>query len=366
MLNLIINSMENPYGKILRLAILSPIGILGVGFLFLGSAGIFLYGLLIAYRPNLIFQWQSWVYPLIFLSIASILISFSLLSIRRGAIKFINEVKEKEKDLQKYTINNDIDIINEESSEFGINSRDIEILKMIWDSGGFIPILKQQIFDSPFSMDEAIISLAKLAILEYIHISNEKMKLNITITPQGLDALELPKITFTSLVPWDISLMIIKANLLYREGNYDKVILSVYNTLERAFKAHLIPSIDDYREKWNENIKKKFGNDEKSIKLYEWAGIKTIASLNALWNFYKKEANIGRKWEGLIDREVKYLEEERRMIDKIIDTIADTRSKYAHNKPGRKYVKDAYRLLKLTEIVIGVLFEDLKNRIMEN
>ena len=361
--------MENPYAKMLRLVILSPLGIIGAGFLVLGAAGIFLYGILIAYRPSLVYQWQSWAYPLLFLLLSAIFISFSLFSLRRSSLKFIDDVRNKEK-----KIKNGVMESMDESSEFGPNTRDIEILRLIKDSGGYVPVLRQQLIDSPFTIEEGIRSIAKLSLLGHIQIPAGKMDSNkrgmkITLTPKGLDALELPPITFTSLVPWDISLGLIRANILYREGNYEKSILEVYNILERAFKVHLIPTIPDYREKWNESIARKVGDNDKEIARYSWNGEKTIASLNSLWNFYKKNAPLGRKWSELTDRTVKQvgrekerMNEKNRMSDKIVDVIADTRSRYAHNKPGGKYKKDAYRILKLGEILIGVLFEDMKER----
>ncbi len=358
--------MENSYAKMLRLVILSPIGILGAGFLALGALGIFLYGILIAYRPSLVYQWQSWVYPLIFLSLAAIFIYFSLFSLRKNSLKFLEDVRSEEK-----KIKNGIMKSFDNSSEFGPNNRDMEILKIIKDSGGYVPVLRQQLIDSPFSIGDGVKSIAKLSLLGYLRIPEEK-GMKITITPKGLDAMELPPITFASLVPWDISLMLIRANILYREGNYEKAILEVYNLLERAFKVHLIPTIPDYREKWNESIAKKVGNNEKDVKLYSWNGEKTIASLNALWNFYKKNAALGRKWGELGDMEIKSVErekallDEKKMADKIVDVIADTRSRYAHSKPGGKYRKDAYRIIRLAEILIGVLFEDTKEKSFGN
>lgn len=377
--------MENPYAKMLRLVLLSPIGILGAGFLTLGAAGIFLYGILIAYKPSLVYQWQSWVYPLIFLSLAAVFIYFSLFSLRRNSLKFLEDVRREEEKIKNGFMKSE-----EESSEFGPNNRDMEILRIIKDSGGYVPVLRQHIIDSPFSIKDSAKSIAKLSLLGYIRIPVNKdlskpahplrrgdevyktKGTKITITPKGLDAMELPPVTFASLVPWDISLMLIRANLLYREGNYEKAILEVYNLLERAFKVHLIPTIPDYREKWNESIAKKVGNNEKEMKLYSWNGEKTISSLNALWNFYKKNATLGRKWSELGDMEIKQIEKEKsllddkKMADKIVDVVADTRSRYAHNKPGEKYRKDAYRIIKLAEILIGVLFEDMKEKSFGN
>ncbi len=365
--------MENPYAKMLRLVILSPLGIIGAGFLALGTAGIFLYGLLIAYKPSLVYQWQSWAYPLIFLLLAAIFMNASLVSLRRRSLKFLENVREEERRIKDGVLNE-----GEESSEFGPNTMDIEILRIVKDSGGYVPVLMQQLADSPFSVRDGIRSVAKMSLLGYVRLPGEESNtqekgLKITITPRGLDALELPLMTFASLVPWDISLMLIRANILYREGNHEKAILEIYNLLERAFKVHLIPTIPGYREKWNEGIAKKVDGDEKEIARYSWKGEKTIASLNALWNFYKKNSSLGRKWSELADRTVKELEgekervkEELRAMDKIVDVIADTRSRYAHNKPGGKYRKDAYRLIRLAEILIGVLFEDMKERTFGN
>ncbi len=356
MLMLLIKIMENPYAKMLRLVILSPLGIIGVSFLFLGTAGIFLYGILIAYKPSLVYQWQSWIYPLVFLSISAIFIYFSLVSLRKNNLKFLENVRKEEKKIKKGIFN-----YSDESSEFGPNNRDVEILKIIKDSGGYVPILRQQLIDSPFDIQEGIESIAKLSLLEYLRIPEEK-GMKITITPKGLDAMELPPITFASLVPWDISLMLIRANLLYREGNYEKAILEIYNLLERALKVHLIPTIENYRERWNEKIESKVGDDEKAKEMYSWKGEKTIASLNALWNFYKKNSELGKKWKALGDAEINDVEGMKKTMDRIVDVIADTRSRYAHNKPGGKYKKDAYRIIKLAEILIGVLFENIKEK----
>ncbi len=362
MLMLLIKIMENPYAKMLRLVILSPLGIIGVSFLFLGAAGIFLYGILIAYKPSLVYQWQSWMYPLIFLFLAFVFIDFSLTSEKRSTREFIRAVRNAEKKMSEGIIKKNI---SNSTSEFGPNSRDIEILKMVKDSGGYVPILRQQIIDSPFDIQEGIESIAKLSLLEYLRIPEGK-GMKIIITSKGLDAMELPPITFASLVPWDISLMLIRANLLYSEGNYEKTILEIYNLLERALKVHLIPTIENYREKWNEKIENKVGNDAKAREMYSWKGEKTIASLNALWNFYKKNSELGKKWKSLMDAEVDEVERMKKTMDRIVDVIADTRSRYAHNKPGGKYKKDAYRIIKLAEILIGVLFENMKEKSLEN
>ena len=379
--------MENPYAKMLRLVILSPIGIVGAGFLALGAAGIFLYGILIAYRPSLIYQWQSWAYPLIFLALSAVFIYMSLYFLRKNSFKFLEDIRNGEIELRK-----EIMKMDSESSEFGPSSKDMEILRMIRDSGGYVPVLRQQIIDSPFTIGDSVKSIAKLSLLGYVRVpygmdlkapisptwdtisdvpKNKGMK--IILTSKGLDAMSLSPITFVSLVPWDISIRIIHANILYREGNHEKAILEVYNLLERAFKVHLIPTIDNYREKWNENVAKKVGNNEKELKLYSWNGERTITSLNALWNFYKKNVNLGRKWSELGDMEIKQIEKEKarlkdeiKMADKIVDVVADTRSRYAHNKPGGKYKKDAYRLIKLAEILIGLLFEDMKEKSFGN
>jgi len=360
--------MNSPYAKILRLALFTPVGILGAAFLILGTAGMFLYGILIAYRPSLVYQWQSWAYPLSFLLLSSIFLYVSIFNTRRSSFSFLQKIHNHEKKIR--TEISEFDFENmEESSEFGVNSRDIEVLRIIKDSGGFLPVFIYIVHESPLSQEDAIRSLAKLSLLDYISLPKDTLKM--TITPKGLDAMELPMITFASLVPWDISLMLIKANHLYREGNWEKAILEAYNLLERALKIHLIPTVEDYVEKWNELIKKRVGNDEKTFDIYRWRGEKTVASLNSLWNFYKKESNLGRKWSELVDRGVKYLEKEKsilkdreRLIDRGIDVIADTRSRYAHNKPGGKYEKDAYRIIKLTELIVGVLFEDIKRKVM--
>ncbi len=354
-----IMNANNP-AKMWKIMILSPLGMASMFFFALGIVGIFIYGILLAYRPGLVFQWETWVYPLLFLISAIILMNLSLMEVKAKARKFVRSIREMELELGRGLTVDDEKIY--ESSEFGISSVDIEILSMVKDSGGFVPLLKNYLDESPYSENQTLISLAKLSIMGHIRLPENGMQ--ITITPTGLDLLQMPPVSFSTLVPWDVSLMLIKARVLYRDGHFVETMIAVYNLLERALKAHLIPAIDQHEEKWNEKVRKKAAGDEKAMKLYAWKGEKTIASLNELWNFYKKEANLPRKWKDFTDRTVKLAEKNRelaeeltRILDRSVDVIADTRSKYAHNKDGKRYKKDAYRILLLAEIVIGLWFE---------
>ncbi len=344
-----------------RIIFLSPLGMSALFFLVLGVSGMFIYGILLAYRPGLVFQWETWLYPLMFILVSTILMYIAIAQARAKAHDFIAMVREEEHRLMDLASDEKDDDID--SSEFGINSVDVEILGTIKDSGGYVPYLMKLFNDAPYTREDVIRSIAKLSILSLIRVPEHGGQI-ITVTPKGLDTLKMPPSTFASILPWDLTRMLIRARALYQEGRMEEAIIATYNLLERALKVHLIPSVDDYERKWNEKVRSKVGDDDKAFHLYSWKGEKTIAGLNDLWNFYKREANLGRKWSNFSDRVVKLTEKEKavaeehlRVANSAVDVISDTRSRYAHNKPGKKSKKDAYRLITLTEVLLGLWFE---------
>ena len=346
----------------------SSYGIVGALFLVLGILDMMLYAINITYDTKQIYDWKIWAYPLLFLFISSLCFRIAIYNIKKSSRKFLNEIFKKRKTLEENMNKLEkgkIKDIDESltSSEFGINNTDIEMEYIIKETGGSIPLLKEEIENSSFSYQQAISSLAKLSLLEYIRLPNKGLK--ITLSTYGLDVLELPRITFLTQIPEDIGLMIAHAELLYREKNYEEVILKCYNILERSLKIHLIPSIDDYVQKWNEKIDNTMKDkSEKKKEEFKWRGTKTKASLNDLWNFYRKYAKLNKKWLELTERVVKYTSEIERITNKSVDVIADVRSAHAHDKPTEKYIKDSYRILKLTELVTGVMFEEFRKKYM--
>ncbi len=385
------------------LLLFDPFGAIGLLFLLVGTIDTLLYGILVAYEKVSIYDWKAWFYPMLFLMASLPFLSISFCNLKRDSQRFISRIKREEKGLERRIreLENGKKAPEVNSSEFGVNNLDIEIEHVVKENGGFVPLVKKDIKESAFSDEQAIKSLAKLSMLEYIHVPQPERKrkdapekyigclkgvgLKITLTPKGLDALELPRITFATKVPEDISLMMVHARLLYRDGKSHMAILKCYNVLERALKVHLIPTIDGYAEKWDEHVMKKLGKgNEKEMAIYRWKGSATVASLNDLWNFYKKNSNMSRRWSEMTDRVVKYTTREEKEIkqyldklskaemeqkkemgrisDRMIDVVADVRSAYAHDKPSAKYDKDAYRILTLTELALGVMFEDFKER----
>ncbi|NPA75902.1 MAG: hypothetical protein GXO25_07490 [Euryarchaeota archaeon] len=357
--------------ELLWLLIRDPFGLTGLLLMLLALTNLFLYGVNLPENPEPWNYWIAWLYPIVFALLGPIFLYLATHNIYRRSREFLRAIAVERKRLLEAIKNIDtmkIDAIPS-SSEFGINNVDIEILEIIKESGGYVPLIFRDLEEAPFSNEQVRRSVAKLWVLDYINVPTE-VKSKIVLTPRGLDALHLPHITFATRIPEDISLMLIHANALYREGDFYKVILRCYSTLERALKMHLIPAIDDYQEKWNEKVDKKLANvPENERKKYYWNGVKTIASLNDLWNFYRKNTGLSRKWRELGERVVKYTAEEKkrieemeRIVNKSVDVVADVRSTYAHDKPTKKYEKDAYRVLKLTELVVGMMFEDFKNQ----
>ncbi len=359
--------MNKDRNVIIRVLMHETLGIMGLLFMLLALVNIFLYGATLPENPKLWDHWILWLYPIIFAILGGIFFGFALISLKKKARKFIGEVRAEINDLKKRmrVIMNSKETIEEISdSEFGLSSIDIDILNIVKESGGFIPILIQNLDESPFSWKQIFKSMAKLALLNLIILPDEGMK--IVITSHGLDALALPRITYTSKIPEDLVLMIVHAELLYREKKYDIVILKCNNILERALRNYLIPTIPNYENLWNEKIDEEYSR----------------AALNKLWNFYRKYTSLSKKWMELAERVVKYtssykdlhqkMQEEMerkltkemaRIANKSIDVITDVRSRYAHDKPSEKYEKDAYRILKLTELLLGMLFEDFKENL---
>ncbi len=357
--------------KLFWVIVVEPFGLVGTIFMFIGLANLLLYGVNLPENPSIWGFVFAWLYPVFFILLGTAFLLISLHILKRDALRFLKDIRERRRKLERKLREFDKGIGYETvitDSEFGVNSVDIEVLKVLEESGGFAPILRKELQDTPFSTEEVITSLAKLWLLGYIRIPEGK-GMKITITSRGIDALKLPESTFASKIPEDIALMVAHANHLYREGKFDEVIIKCNNILERALKVHLIPSVEDYKDKWNEKVRAKFGNS-KGVEQFFWKGERTKASLNDLWNFYRKNADMGRRWEELADRNVKYiskymeaLKEMDRVVDKGVDTVADIRARYAHDKPENRYEKDAYRILKLTEIILGVMFETLKQRV---
>ncbi len=58
-------------------------GAMGLFFFALGVVGIFAYGLFVAYRPSLFYQWQSWLYPTMLLVISAFLLNCSINNVKR-------------------------------------------------------------------------------------------------------------------------------------------------------------------------------------------------------------------------------------------------------------------------------------------
>ncbi len=259
---------------------------------------------------------------------------------RRSGQRFIQEIKREEKALEKcikYLEQGKCLPDTIDASEFGINNLDIEVEQMVKESGGFVPVLSEELKESPFSHEQAVRSLAKLSFLGYVRVPETATGLKITITSKGLDTLELPRITFSTKIPEDIALMLGYAHALYRNNEFETAIGKCYNLLERALKVHLIPSIDDCQRKWDETHENK------------WKGSKTKIALDALITFYKENSKIDKESYKFIVVSVKY--------------ISEIRSRYSHDKPRPKRKNDAIRVLNLTEIVLGLLFEDMKKRI---
>ncbi len=379
---------ESRQRRMIGLLLFDPFGIIGLLYLLFGIIGLMVYSVLVAYEDISIYDWHAWLHPMVLILLSSFFMWIALYRIKKDGQRFVMKVRKEQEKLERRikSLEHGEDLPDSvDTSEFGISNLDIEVENVVKESGGFVPLLKGEIEESPLSHQQAINSLAKLSLLGYIRVPEADAGLKITITEKGLDALELPRITFATRVPEDISLMMVHANLLYREGKSHMAILKCYNVLERALKMHLIPTIDGYAEKWDEHVLKKLGNgNEKEMAIYRWKGSATVASLNDLWNFYKKNSDMGRRWTDMTDRVVKYTTREEKEIkqyleklskaeldqkkemgrisDRTIDVIADVRSRYAHDKPSEKYDKDAYRILTLTELALGVMFEDFKER----
>ncbi len=358
--------------KLFWAIVADPLGIVGMLFMLMGVFNVFLYGVNLPENPE---HWNyllAWLYPLFLFFLGIIFFLLAIYRLRSGSRKFIKSVKKEARVLRKKLENVDRGDFSGtlQASEFGVSMMDLEILSSIRDSGGFIPVLVKELEGLPFDNSEILKSVAKLWLMGYINIPS-KVSTKLTLTVAGMDILELPRLTFTTKVPEDIALMVAHANVLYRNGNYQEVILKCYTILERALKVHLIPSIDEHARKWNEKVEAKYGKDAKGVEKFFWNGAATKASLNELWNFYKKHANMTRKWSELTDRMVKYTskyvealdtlnKEELRVVDKGVDVVADVRSAYAHDKISAKYEKDAYRMLRLMEIVLGIMFDTMK------
>jgi len=336
---------ESRYQKLLFVILFKPSGIIAFFSILLGFLGISLYTLMIAYNPSLFFEIRPWFIPILLLSIGAIFLYLSIKSIESDSQKFVKDIKEEKKRIERIIEsleNSDMEKSPlPDSSEVGINDLDIEIIELVKENGGFIPILKKDIDESSISYKQAVKSLAKLEVMGYLRISQEgknRGEKKIIITVKGLELLEMPRVTFITVIPEDITLMLVHANILYRKGEFETSIGKCYNTIERALKTHLIPSIDDYIEKWN-----KKHSDRK------WKGNKTMVSLNSLFNFYRENVNM--------DKNVA------KFVKNAIDYIAEVRSRYSHDKPSEKYQKDAYRVLKLTELILGMMFENLKEQV---
>ena len=335
---------ESKYQKFLFVILFRPWGSVGMFLSALGIIGISIYFINSAYNPGLFFDWRPWLYPLLLAFIGLLFIFLSLNGIRKDAINFLGDIERERKGMVKRLESIEKGEIEgsaiPDSSEFGINDLDIEIITLIRENGGYIPLIKKDIDESSISYSQAIRSLAKLELMGYVKIfeENPKRREKLILTVKALEILEMPRIAFSTLIPEDINLMLIHANILYRRGEFETSIGKCYNTLERALKTHLIPSIDDYVEKWN-----KKHPDRK------WKGNKTMVSLNALFNFYRENVEMDRNMA--------------RFVKNAIDYIAEIRSRYAHDKPSEKYKNDAYRVLKLTELILGMMFENLKEQV---
>ncbi len=333
---------ESKYQKLLFVILFKPAGIIAIFSILLGIIGLSLYYLMLPYNPSLLFEITPWLMPILLLFIGAIFLYFSKKAIERDSEKFLKDIEDERRNIEKKIQALENSEINEsilpDSSEMGINDLDIEIIELVKENGGFIPILKKDIDESSISYRQAVKSLAKLGTMGYLRISQEGRSRKIVITVKGLELLEMPKISFITVIPEDITLMLTHAHILYRKGEFETSIGKCYNTIERALKTHLIPSIDDYIEKWN-----KKHSDRK------WKGNKTMISLNALFNFYRENVDM--------DKNVA------KFVKNAIDYIAEVRSRYSHDKPSEKYKKDAYRVLKLTEIILGMMFENLKEQV---
>jgi len=337
---------ENKYQKLLFIILFRPLGSVGVLLFALGIIGISIYFLNSSYNPGLFFDWRPWLNPLLLASFGFLFIYLSLKGIKKDAHKFLKDIEiekdkmvKKLKSIEKGNIN---DKFIPDSSEFGINDLDIEMITLIKENGGYIPLLKRDIDDSSISYTQAIKSLAKLELMGYVKIFEEeysgRSREKLILTVKGLEILETPRIAFSTIIPEDITLMLIHAHTLYRRGEFETTIGKCYNTLERALKTHLIPSIDDYIEKWNKKHPDR-----------RWKGNKTMVSLNALFNFYRENVEM--------DKNIA------KFVKNTIDYIAEVRSRYSHDKPSEKYKNDAYRVLKLTELILGMMFENLKEQV---
>ncbi len=319
---------------------LNPMGIFAVLMVVIGMVMLFAYSIIIVIDPHIILNTTTQYYPTFFVSVGFLGMLLSVFFMKIESKKFIDKIKSEATNIKKHIRIEDMHEMELESSEFGIDNVDIEILMAVRESGGFLPILRKDVNYSAIlvSEKEFIKRLAKLYMMEYLHLPEKGMR--IYLSSRGLDVLVLPRITFTAKIPEDIALMLGHAHELYRNNEFGAAIGKCYNLLERALKVHLIPSVDDYQRKWNEKHPK---DREK------WKGNKTQVGLNALFNFYKEHSRFDEKTL--------------KFVKNSIDYIADIRSRYSHDKPSPKRKNDAIRVLNLTEIVLGLLFEDMKRRV---
>jgi hypothetical protein len=87
------------------------------------------------------------------------------------------------------------------TSEKGIDSIDVEVLKKLQAVGGDPFALSKQISDSALRQDELIPRLARLCVLRYTHLHKNKL----VLTPEGQDVLNMPGYMLQTYIPPEVS-----------------------------------------------------------------------------------------------------------------------------------------------------------------